>query len=346
MKRIVILSVIVFLSTLSLGLVRPAHSQPVGSQFNHIVIIAMENQNYGQVIGSRFAPFINSLAAQGATISNYHSYGQNITGCSAGCYEALTAGQIVGGDGWCPVASSPCSSANNIAYQLQTAGLTWAAFCEDNCPRGVDHFPFIGYSDICVRNGPGFAFPSSNGPSCSSPNFYDPQDLLGGSKPYKAVEPNAGDSLFINYLNSSNPANYIFFTPTDSHNMHSDTVKTGDNYLHSLLVGAGGTLANPNPGTVFSTTLFKQPGTLLYIWWDEYDPSPNVEYGTMIKVGYTSTSGYDEYNSLHTVEANWGLPFLTPVVASDTGMVDIFTTGGGVAPLSASFTTSTITRWN
>lgn len=343
-KRLVILSLIVFVSTLGLGLARPVHSLPVGTQFNHIVVIAMENQNYGEVIGSRFAPFINGLAAQGSTISNYHSYGQNITGCSAGCYEALTAGQIVGADNWCPVASSPCSSVDNVAHQLQMVNLTWAAFCEDDCPRGADHFPFIGYSNICVRNGAGFSFPSASGSSCASPNFYDPQDLLGASKPYKSVMPNAGDSLFINYLNSPSPANLIFFTPTDYHNMHSDTVKTGDNYLHSLLVGAGGTFSNPNPGTVFSTSLFKQPGTLLYLWWDEYDPSPNLEYGTMIKVGYTSTGGYDEYDSLHTIEANRGLPYLAPTVASNTGMVDIFSTGGGIAPPSASLTTSTISR--
>ncbi|HEX4921206.1 MAG TPA: acid phosphatase, partial [Candidatus Bathyarchaeia archaeon] len=58
-----------------LSLPATASAAPTGNQFNHIVIIAMENQNYGSVIGSSSAPFINSLAALGSTISNYHSYG-------------------------------------------------------------------------------------------------------------------------------------------------------------------------------------------------------------------------------------------------------------------------------
>jgi PKD repeat protein len=119
----------------------------------------------------------------------------------------------------------------------------------------------------------------------------------------------------------------------------SGAVSPGDQYLNSLLVGNGGSIANPNAGTVFSTNLFKQQGTFLYLWWDEYDPSPNVEYGSMIKVGYTSTGGYTEYNSLHTIEANWGLPYITGVVSGDSSMSDIF---GSSTPgtLSTSFTYS------
>src|SRR5438132_4482078 len=59
----------------------------------------------------------------------------------------------------------------------------------------------------------------------------------------------------------------------------------------------------------------------------------------MIQVGYTSTGGYYEYNSLHTIEANWGLPYITSVVSGDSSMTDIFgsSTSGS---LSTSFTYS------
>jgi PKD repeat protein len=120
----------------------------------------------------------------------------------------------------------------------------------------------------------------------------------------------------------------------------SSAVPSGDNYLNSLLVGSGGSVTSPNSGTVFSTSLFKTPGTFLYLWWDEYDPSPNVEYGSMIKVGYTSTGGYTEYNSLHTIEANWGLPYITSVVSGDSSMSDIFGTSSAPGALSTSFTHS------
>jgi PKD repeat protein len=119
----------------------------------------------------------------------------------------------------------------------------------------------------------------------------------------------------------------------------SAAVPSGDNYLNSLLVGSGGSATSPNAGTVFSTNLFKTPGTFLYLWWDEFDPSPNVEYGSMIKAGYTSTGGYTEYNSLHTIEANWGLPYITSVVSGDASMSDIFGSSS-LGALSASFSYS------
>ncbi|HEX4921459.1 MAG TPA: PKD domain-containing protein, partial [Candidatus Bathyarchaeia archaeon] len=293
-----------------------------GAEFNHIVIIAMENQNYGSVIGSSSAPFINSLAAQGTTINNYHSYGQNINGCSAGCYEAFTTGQQSVSDGWCPRASSPCKTETNIADQLHSAGLTSAMFCEDGCPRGADHFPWIGYTSTwnsCVTG----TF------TCNGQTGPDGNQLYGSSS-------SNGNSAFINYLNSGSPANYIWFTPSDSHNMHDNSVSSGDAYLQALLVGTG-TVASPSSGSVLATNLLKTSGTLLYIWWDEYDPSPNVEYGSMIKVGYTSTGGYDEYDSLHTLEANWALPYITSAVSGDTGITNVF---GTITPpaLTSSFT--------
>ena len=331
-----------FFATISVCIMLPSlpitvSAAPTGNNFSHIVIIAMENQYYGSVVGSSSAPFINSLARLGSTVSNYHSYGQGIGGCSAGCYQAFTEGFQNVSDSWCPRPSSPCQSSStpNVATQLQSAGLTSAAFCEDGCPRGADHFPWIGYTSTwnsCVTG----SFTCAGSTTSSGMVLYGTTSSNSGS--FGSVTSNAGNTAFIDYLNSANPANYIWFTPTDNHNMHSTSVSTGDNYITSLLVGTG-TISNPSSGTVFSTSLFKQLGTFLYIWWDEYDPSPNVEYGSMIKVGYSSTGGYTEYNSLHTIEANWALPYITSVVSSDSSMSDIFESSAPRA-LSTSFSYS------
>jgi len=321
-------------AALSIGIIllsmpATASAAPTGSSFNHIVIIAMENQSYGSVIGSSSAPFINSLANLGTTISNYHSYGQGIGGCSAGCYQAFTQGRQTVSDSWCPRASSPCSAgaAPNIADQLKTAGLTSAMFCEDGCPRGADHFPWIGYASTwnsCLS--------ASGGITCNGQTGPD-GNLLYNS------QSSGGNSAFINYLNSGSPANYIWFTPTDSHNMHDNSVSTGDSYVKTLLVGTG-TISSPSSNSVLGSNLFKTPGTFLYLWWDEYDPSPNVEYGSMINVGHTSTAGYNEYNGLHSIEANWGLPYITSVVSGDSSMSDIFGSSSTPGALSTSFTYS------
>jgi len=101
----------------------------------------MENQNYGSVIGSSSAPFINSLAGLGSTIRTITVTARNINGCSAGCYEAFTSGQQAHSDSWCPEHQAPATQSPNIADQLHTAALTSAMFCEDGLPRGADHFP-------------------------------------------------------------------------------------------------------------------------------------------------------------------------------------------------------------
>ncbi len=331
LSTVLSLSVLLFLPSV-------ASAAPTGTNFNHIVIIAMENQNYGSVIGSSSAPFINSLASSGSTMNNYQAYAQSISGCSAGCYQAFTSGQVVGSDGWCPRASSPCQNIQSIADQLNSAGLSSAAFCEDGCPRGADHFPWIGYTNTwnsCVTG----SFTCNGSTTPSGMLLYGSTSSNSGS--FSSVTSNAGNTALINYLNSASPANYIWFTPSDNHNMHDNSVATGDNYLASLLCGcgAGGSISSPNSGTVLSTTLWKAGSTLLYIWWDENSSPPNVLYGPMIKSGYTSTSQYDEYNALHTIEENWALPYITSVVSNASPISDVF--GSWTPPgLSASLSIS------
>lgn len=317
------------------GLVQHAHAAPTGGQFDHIVIIAMENQNYGSVFGSGTgssnAPFLSSLLALGSTIPQYHSYGAGIGGCSAGCYQAFTEGFQTVSDSWCPRASSPCQTGStSIADQLSSAGLTSAAFCEDGCPRGADHFPWIGYTSTwnsCVTGS--FTCSGQSGPS--------------GMALYNSVSAN-GNLQFINYL-SGGAANYVWFTPTDSHNMHDNSVSSGDAYLQNLLIGSG-TLANPSASSVLGSSLFNgSTRTALYLWWDEYDPSPNLllaKPNGIVKLGFVSSANnYNEYSSLKTIENNWGLGQLQNA-ASASLMSDIF----GVSiptPLATSFTFSGIT---
>src|SRR6266516_992413 len=301
------------LSLLTVGLTllaMPASAAPSGSSFDHIVIIAMENQDYSSVIGCSCAPFINSLAALGSTITQYHSYGagafsgDSIGGCSAACYTAFISGDTQGiSDGY-----SCCLSGTTLVDQMQSAGLTWQAYCESGCPRGNDHFAFTGFSS-----------------DVNSPNVFTSSSV--------------STSDFISAANSANPPNFLWYTPTDNHNMHDNSVSTGDSYIQQFLVGSG-TVQSPASGSLFATNLFTNSAyhTMFYLWWDEYDPPPNVEYGPMIKAGFTSSASYDEYNSLYTIENNWNLPKLGKAAQASL-ISDIFGTIGSVG-LSTSFSFS------
>jgi len=94
--------------------------------------------------------------------------------------------------------------------------------------------------------------------------------------------------------------------------MHNNSPSSGDTYLQQILVGSG-TVSNPAAGSVLSTAAFTSGRTLLYIWWDEYNPSPNLLYQPrgVVNQGFVSASkSYDEYSSLLTIENNWGLTCL------------------------------------
>jgi hypothetical protein len=273
-----------------------------GTNFDNIVVVAMENQNYADVMGtgtgSSNAPFIASMLAAGATVPLYHGYGaagRTVNGCSAGCYTALISGSDQGiANGY-----SCCINAPTLIAKMAAAGLTWNAFCESGCPRGNDHFPFTGFAGTASS-------PNNMGSTCCS------------SQP---------DPEFVAPMNSASPPNFIWLTPTDSHNMHDNSIQSGDSYLHDLLVGPTGTFASPASGSVLASNLFTSGHrTMLLVWWDEYDPGPILFYGSgVVKQAFISSSDiYDEYSILHLVENNWALPTLTANDAVASSMTEIY----------------------
>lgn len=280
----------------------PAHAAS-GTNFDNVVIVAMENQNYADVMGngtgSANAPFIASMLTVGATIPLYHGYGaagRSVNGCSAGCYTALISGADQGiSDGY-----GCCINAPTLMDRMTSAGLTWQAYCESGCPRGADHFPFTGFASIA-----------------NSPNIF-------ASSVVSTAD-------FVAAANSANPPNLLWFTPTDNHNMHDNSIQTGDNYLRIFFVGSTGSLVSPASGSLLASNLFQSGHrTLLLLWWDEYDPAPILFYGIVVKHGLLSSSNlYDEFSILHSMENNWALPTLTSNDAAASPMTEIY---GSIGP--------------
>ena len=311
----------------------PISAAPIGAHFDHVVIIAMENSAYSSVLGSgtitscpaSSAPFLCSMLPVSSTIPSMNNYGatsadaNDFNGCSAACYVGLLAGYTYGvSDGY-----SCCMAGKLIVNSLQSAGLTWQAYCAEGCPRGNDHFPFTAFSS-----------------TSTSSNVFTGSSVTTAS--------------LVAAANSASPPNFLWYTPTDSENMHDVSVSTGDSYLKSFLVGSG-SIASPASGSLLSSSLFTNPTyhTLLYLWWDECGGSngscdsnndaPNLLFGPTVKKGYVSpdTTGIDEYASIWTIENNWGLTTLAQgdTAAKNAGynFNDIFTPAGPL-PLSGSFT--------
>lgn len=124
------------------------------SRSSHVVLIVLENKEYGDVIGSPQAPYLSGLVQRSGLAT--HSYA--ITHPSLPNYLALTSGSTHGITSDC----TDCRVAGpNLASQLDQAGRSWKAYLEGapgRCFTGAGvgayakkHNPFAYYDDI-VRN--------------------------------------------------------------------------------------------------------------------------------------------------------------------------------------------------
>jgi hypothetical protein len=175
-------------------------------QPDHIVVIVMENKEYGSVIGSSGAPYINRLAKRNVLLT--HEYAASHP--SLPNYLALTGGSTFG-------ISSDCTSCyvgkKNLVDQLERKGFSWKAYMETmpsacftgsfagNAPNDYakKHNPFIYYDDI--RTDP---------KRCDNIvpfTVFKRQDLKNGLP------------------------DFVWITPNECHDMHDCSVQTGDDWL-------------------------------------------------------------------------------------------------------------------
>jgi hypothetical protein len=310
-------------ATMFLGItvLYPAHASTpsVDQMFDHIVTIVLENTGLANICGLSYpcnggtgAPYMASLANNNSLAWNYATAKSPpmITN-SLPNYLALTSGQTFAS--WSNTDCNPgpaCSTnATNIVDRLESASLTWKAFAEDypissGCYAGGDlgsfishHLPFNYYTDI-------------SGPRCSS-----------------LVSAGAGlaDSVFMNYLNSSGQANYIWLTPNKCDDGHDPCSKVGNVATSCAANPAGGYLCQQEAyleqivPRILATSMFTQQRSVLFVTYDEggnYCPArggpPDCVYavyvGAGVKSHYTSVQGYSHYSALATLEANWGMP--------------------------------------
>ena len=171
-----------------------------------MMLIVEENKEYGRIIGSVDAPYINHLAQSYGLATNWFA----VTHPSLPDYLALTSGSTQGvlDDG-----TSYLFNANNLANELAGAGYTWKAYMEDMptpCFGGGSfaeyakkHNPFMYYSDI-----------TGNPAQC---NRVVPFTQLAGDL--------AGNTV----------PDFAWITPNLIDDMHDGTVAQGDAWLAATL---------------------------------------------------------------------------------------------------------------
>jgi acid phosphatase len=143
------------------GLIAPAQSVP---RPEHIVVVLEENHAYSQIIGSSDAPYINTLASEGALFTQSYA----ITHPSQPNYLALFSGSTQG------LTSDSCPhvfSAANLGSELIASGKSFMGYSEglpsagsEVCDSGKyarKHSPWTDFSNVPAKdNQPFRKFPS------------------------------------------------------------------------------------------------------------------------------------------------------------------------------------------
>jgi phosphatidylinositol-3-phosphatase len=173
---------------------------------SRVAIVVMENKEYGQVIGSKSAPYLNRLARRYALATNYHAVGHP----SLPNYLALTTGTDAG-------IASDCTGctvrARSLVQQLDGAGITWRAYME-GLPRPCARAAFAGA--YAKKHDPFLYFPYvRNSPRrCARvvPERDLPRDIRAGRLPQ-----------------------FLWITPNLCHDTHDCGVSAGDAYVARLV---------------------------------------------------------------------------------------------------------------
>jgi hypothetical protein len=132
---------------------------------NHVVIVVEENHSYNEIIGNPSAPYINSLAKQGANFTASfgveHPSEPNYLDIFSGSNQGVT-------DDSCPHTFSTA----NLGSNLLTAGFTFGGYSEDMPSVGYTgcnynkyyrkHNPWVNFTNIpSSANMPFTSFPSN-----------------------------------------------------------------------------------------------------------------------------------------------------------------------------------------
>jgi acid phosphatase len=171
-------------------------------QFDHIVVVVLENHAYSEVLGQPDAPYLNSLAHSGAVLTQSYA----VTHPSEPNYLALFSGSTQGlSDDSCP----HTFDGPNLAVALHAAGRTFGAYSED--------LPSVGFT------------------GCSSGGRYARKHAPWAN--FSNVPAEANQPLSALPQDYRRLPTVSFVIPNLQNDMHDGTVAQGDNWLRTRLGG-------------------------------------------------------------------------------------------------------------
>jgi len=188
----------------------PSASHPCGTtakpgSYKHIIWIFMENHSYPNIIGSSQAAYINTVAKECGSATNYH----NITHPSLPNYIAATSGLPLSSIQAFLPDCSPATGCNTAAKSIFGQVKTWKSY-EENMPSNCAR---INAGNYAVRHNPATYFTALHNRSSNDvPYAHLATDLAHSQLPQ-----------------------FSFITPNLIDDKHNGTIAQGSKWLASHL---------------------------------------------------------------------------------------------------------------
>jgi len=239
----------------------------------HIVVVMEENHAYSQIIGSTSAPYINSLAQQGALFTNSfaieHPSQPNYLDIFSGGDQGVTSDN-------CPQSFTTA----NLGEQLLAKGFTFKGYSEN--------LPSVG--SLACTSGPyarkHVPWTNFNGSSNAVPRT--------DSDPFQGYYPGT-----VSPVNYNNLPSISFVIPNLNDDMHDGTIQAGDSWLKSKIDGYA--------------QWAKTNNSLLIVTWDEDNDASGNHIATIFVGQHVKPGQYAEkithYSVLRTMEDAFSLPY-------------------------------------
>jgi hypothetical protein len=289
-------------------------------QYDHVVVVIEENHNFGEIIGSPSAPYLNTLADTSALLTSSHAVEHPSQPNYLDLYSGLNQG--VAGDNTSPLA--PFTTAN-LGASLISHGLSFADYSEslpyslpsnrsvavDPSTPGATAYGFTGDSysanpaltEYMRKHNPVVNWQNETNPSAN-------QLPATTNQPFTAFP-----------TNFSQLPTVSFVIPNQQNDMHDGTIQAGDTWLLNNLAAYQQWALTHN--------------SLLIVTFDEGSEDPNTapdgaqnRIATIFSGQGVVPGQYGEpvthFNVLRTLEDMYGLPTSGPGDVAATPITDIF----------------------
>ena len=271
--------------SISTGTPTPS-KRPQVPVFAHIVVIMLENKDFGEVIDDPKMPIFNKLAQNYTLLNQYYAIGHP----SLPNYIALIGGDTFG-------IMTDCTdcyiNATSLPDLIEASGRTWKTYQQD---MPLPCYSGSSFKNYVKRHNPFVYFDSIRYDKIRCENNVVPLTML-------KTDAEAGQL-----------PNFMFISPDRCNDAHDCTIDYADEELTdelNILIPALDKTAEPY---------------LIVINWDEGNADTTtsccglpekaggriavVLISPQVKNGFTDDTPYTHYSLLKTISESWGLPYL------------------------------------